>query len=39
MGNSVQGKSTEVLIEKPTVEAAFQELETSYFKPLGLSYL
>jgi hypothetical protein len=38
MGNlTIQGKSTEVLIEKSTVEAAFQELQTSYFTPLGLS--
>ena len=33
----VRGKSKEVMIEKSTVEAAFKELDTSYFKPLGLS--
>jgi len=39
LGNwtTIQGKSTEVLIEKTTVEAAFEELDTIYLKPLGLS--
>jgi hypothetical protein len=39
MGNSIpptRGKSTEVRIEKSSLEAAFKELETIYFIPLGL---
>ena len=31
----VRGKCTEVRIEKSTLEAAFVELDTVYFKPLG----
>ena len=40
MGNSVppgRGKSTEVQIKENSLDAALQQLEDLYFKPLGIS--